>query len=51
MKIIQITPYYPPHLGGVENYIYNISKGLKEKYNLEKIVKKVEKIYGELVKK
>jgi len=38
MKLIIVTPYFPPHIGGTENYAYNIAKGLKEKYNWEIIV-------------
>lgn len=33
MKIVIITPYFYPKIGGLENYILNISKGLKEKGN------------------
>ncbi|MDD3523384.1 MAG: glycosyltransferase family 4 protein [Candidatus Cloacimonetes bacterium] len=28
MKIAQITPYFLPHTGGVERYVYNLSKSL-----------------------
>lgn len=28
MKILQITPYYPPRTGGVENYVEALSKAL-----------------------
>lgn len=28
MKIAQITPYFLPHTGGVERYVYNLSKNL-----------------------
>ena len=38
MKLIIVTPYFPPHIGGVENYAYNIAKGLKEEYNWEIVV-------------
>jgi glycosyltransferase involved in cell wall biosynthesis len=38
MKILIVTPYFPPHIGGVENYAYNIAKGLKEDYNWEIVV-------------
>ncbi|MEM4589043.1 MAG: glycosyltransferase family 4 protein [Thermoplasmata archaeon] len=31
MKILIVTPYFPPRRGGVENYTYNISKRLAEK--------------------
>ena len=38
MKILIVTPYFTPHIGGVENYAYNIGKGLKEKYGWEVVV-------------
>jgi glycosyltransferase involved in cell wall biosynthesis len=28
MKILQITPYFLPHKGGTERYVYNLSKSL-----------------------
>jgi glycosyltransferase involved in cell wall biosynthesis len=28
MKILQITPYFLPHTGGIERYVYNLSKNL-----------------------
>ena len=28
MRIAQITPYFLPHNGGMEMYVYNLSKGL-----------------------
>lgn len=31
MKIIQITPFYPPHLGGMENVVKEISENLAKK--------------------
>ena len=27
MKIAQVTPYFYPHIGGVETHVYNLSKG------------------------
>lgn len=33
-----VTPYFFPKIGGMENYAYNISKGLKEKYGWEVVV-------------
>jgi glycosyltransferase involved in cell wall biosynthesis len=30
MKILQVTSVFPPHIGGLENVVYNISKGLIE---------------------
>ncbi len=38
MKIMVVTPYFYPHIGGAENYAYNIAKGLKEKYGWEVVV-------------
>jgi glycosyltransferase involved in cell wall biosynthesis len=38
MKLLVVAPYFFPKIGGTENYIYNIAKGLKEKYNWEIIV-------------
>jgi len=35
MKIMVVAPYFPPHIGGAENYAYNIAKGLKEEYGWE----------------
>lgn len=31
MRILQVAPYFPPYLGGQENYIYNLSKKLVER--------------------
>lgn len=38
MKLMVVTPYFFPKIGGLENYAYNISKGLREKYGWEIIV-------------
>ena len=38
MKIVVVTPYFYPHIGGAENYAYNIAKGLKKEYNWEIVV-------------
>lgn len=38
MKIMMVTPYFYPHIGGAENYVYNITKGLKKEYNWEIVV-------------
>ena len=38
MKIMVVAAYFPPHIGGAENYAYNIAKGLKEEYNWEIVV-------------
>ncbi|HRN69936.1 MAG TPA: glycosyltransferase family 4 protein [Candidatus Woesebacteria bacterium] len=33
MKLLVITPYFYPKVGGLENYAWHICKGLKEKYD------------------
>ena len=38
MKILFVTPYFPPALGGVENYVFNIAYGLRQRYNFEVVV-------------
>ena len=38
MKIMIVAPYFYPKIGGMENYAYNIGKGLKEKYGWEVVV-------------
>jgi glycosyltransferase involved in cell wall biosynthesis/peptidoglycan/xylan/chitin deacetylase (PgdA/CDA1 family) len=38
LKIMIVTPYFYPKVGGLENYAYNIAKGLKEKYDLEIVI-------------
>jgi glycosyltransferase involved in cell wall biosynthesis len=38
MKILVVTPYFFPKIGGVENYVYHTSKGLKDKYHNDVIV-------------
>jgi glycosyltransferase involved in cell wall biosynthesis len=38
MKILFITPHFPPSLGGVENYVFNIALGLKQMDNSEVVV-------------
>ncbi len=35
MKILIITPYFYPRIGGLENYAYNISKILVNKYHID----------------
>src|SRR3989344_8783646 len=37
-KIMFVTPYFYPKIGGLENYAYNIAKGLKKKYDWEVVV-------------
>jgi glycosyltransferase involved in cell wall biosynthesis len=35
MKVMQISPYFPPHLGGVEYHVKGLSDGLlKRGYNV-----------------
>ena len=31
MKIVIATPYYPPHIGGVEVHVKNLARGLKKR--------------------
>ncbi len=38
MKILFITPHFPPSLGGVENYVFNIALGLKQTYTVDIVV-------------
>jgi nicotinate-nucleotide pyrophosphorylase len=33
MKIIQASCYYPPHIGGVENHVMELTKALMMKDN------------------
>src|SRR5260221_245293 len=37
-KIMFVTPYFPPHIGGVQNYVYNIAKGLYSSEGWEIVV-------------
>jgi glycosyltransferase involved in cell wall biosynthesis len=38
LKILFIATYFPPSLGGVENYVFNIALGLKQTYDAEVVV-------------
>ncbi len=38
MKILVVAPYFPPSIGGVQNYALNIAKGLKKDYNYKIVV-------------
>lgn len=38
MKVLIVTPYFHPHVGGMEKYAYAISNGLREKYNWEVVI-------------
>ncbi len=38
MKILFLTPHFPPELGGVQNYVLNIALGLKQINNVEIVV-------------
>ncbi|MHB9129425.1 MAG: glycosyltransferase family 4 protein, partial [Candidatus Humimicrobiaceae bacterium] len=38
MKLIVVTPYFYPKIGGMENYAYNICKSLKKSHNWEVVV-------------
>jgi len=35
MKIAQITPYYPPHIGGVEIHVKELSERLSERHQVK----------------
>jgi len=35
MKVMMIAPYFYPRIGGLENYVYNISKLLIQKYGID----------------
>lgn len=37
-KIMFVTPYFYPKIGGLENYAYNIALGLKNKYKWEVVI-------------
>lgn len=44
LKIAQITPYFFPHTGGVEKYVYNLSKALiSDGYTVEVITSNIPK--------
>lgn len=38
VKILLVTPYFPPHAGGLENYACNIALGLAQTYGYEVVV-------------
>jgi glycosyltransferase involved in cell wall biosynthesis len=38
MKILMVMPYFYPKIGGVENYTYNIAKGLVKKHKWDVII-------------
>ena len=38
LKVLFVTPYFPPSLGGVENYVFNIALRLKETSNTDVVV-------------
>ncbi len=38
VKILIVTPYFPPNIGGAENYAFNLSKGLMKECNYEIVV-------------
>jgi glycosyltransferase involved in cell wall biosynthesis len=29
LEILQVTPFYPPHIGGAEKYVYNLTRKLR----------------------
>ncbi|MDQ2888122.1 MAG: glycosyltransferase family 4 protein, partial [Chloroflexota bacterium] len=38
IKLLFVTPYFPPHLGGVETYAFNIAQGLTQTCDYEVVV-------------
>jgi glycosyltransferase involved in cell wall biosynthesis len=38
IKLLIVTPYFHPKIGGLENYAFNISKGLMKDYNYKVVV-------------
>ena len=38
VKLLLVTPYFPPHPGGLEAYAFNIAQGLMQTYNYEVVV-------------
>lgn len=38
MKILFVTPHFPPSLGGVELYVFNLARGLQQTYHAEVVV-------------
>src|SRR5438876_7941039 len=55
MKLLVVTPYFYPKIGGLENYAYNFCIGIKNKYKWDIVIvtsnhiekkDKVEKING-----
>lgn len=37
-KVLFVTPYFPPLVGGTENYVYNLARGLYKKHGWQVIV-------------
>ena len=38
IKLLVVTPYFYPKIGGLENYAFNIAKNLMKNYNYEVVV-------------
>lgn len=38
VKLLLVTPYFPPYPGGTETYAFNIAKGLMQTYDYEVVV-------------
>jgi glycosyltransferase involved in cell wall biosynthesis len=38
VKVLFVTPYFLPHLGGLQTYAFNIAKGLVQTYGYEVVV-------------
>ena len=50
MKLMIVTPYFHPSIGGLKNYVYNICKVLVESRNPEAIADSIVKVYTGEVK-
>lgn len=38
VKLLLVAPYFPPHPGGLETYVFHIAQGLMQTYNYEVVV-------------
>ncbi len=38
VKLLLVTPYFPPQAGGLESYAFHIAQGLIQTYNYEIVV-------------
>ena len=37
-KVLLVAPYFPPHVGGAENYVYHIGCALAQKHGWDVVV-------------